>query len=133
MRIAPVPSCPRPPTSDRPPRAPPTQSEGPAPPFLDVASCSGYKFIAAVLVLLVKTTFGTMAGYVAIAAAGANIGTFMVKTIQQCLVQGSGFTPGFMTEGMGSPGRTDRRKKQTYGLLGIAGLQPFFFWYLSRV
>jgi len=109
------------------------QSEGGGAPSLDLVSCSGYKFIAAVLVLLAKTFLGAVAGYVAILACGASIGTFMVQTIRQCLVQGSGFTPGFMTNGMGSPGRKEKRTKQTYSLMAVACLQPLFFWYLSRV
>ena len=67
------------------------------------------------------------------AVSGAAIGMFMMKTIQQCLVQGSGFSPGFMTNGMGSPGRSEKRKKQMYSLVGVACLQPLLFWYLSRV
>ena len=109
------------------------QSDGGGALSLDLASCSGYKFIAAVVVLLVKTFFGLVAGYVAILLAGAAIGMFMMKTIQQCLVQGSGFSPGFMTNGMGSPGRSEKRKKQMYSLVGVACLQPLLFWYLSRV
>lgn len=109
------------------------QSEGAAVPALELASCSGYKFIAAVLVLLTKTVGGTLAGYVAIGVASANIGTFMAKTIRQCLIQSSGFAAGFVTDGMGSPGRSERKKKQFYSLLGVAALQPFFFWYLSLV
>jgi len=108
------------------------QAEGSVAPALELASCSGYKFMAAVLVLLTNTVAGSVAGYVAIAVASANIGTFMVNTIRQCLAQGSGFTPGFMTDGMGSPG-SEKRKKQLYSLLGVAALQPFFFWYLSSV
>ena len=110
------------------------QSEGGTVPMLELASCSGYKFVAAVIVLLTKTVGGTLAGYVAIALAGLSIGTFMTKTIQQCLVQGSGYSHGFiMADGMGSPGRSERRKKQFYSLLVIGLLQPFFFWYLSLV
>ena len=66
------------------------QSEGGGAPSLDLVSCSGYKFIAAVLVLLAKTFLGAVAGYVAILACGASIGTFMVQTIRQCLVQVTG-------------------------------------------
>jgi len=109
------------------------QSEGLSIPVLDLASCSGYKFVAVVLVLLTKTIAGTIAGYIAMAVAGASIGTFMAKTIRQCLMQGSGFTPGFVTDGMGSPGRSERRKKQLYSLLSVALLQPLFFLYLSCV
>ena len=100
--------------------------------MFDVASCSGYKFIAAVLVLLTKTILGTTAGYVAIALAGANVGTFMFKTLRQCLLQGGSFTSS-LTEGMGSPAKSERRKRQFYSLMSVALLQPLFFWYLSRV
>lgn len=109
------------------------QSDGASAPVLDIASCSGYKFIAAVLVLLLKTVLGSAAGFAAIALAGANIGTFMVRTIQQCLQQGSGFTPGFMTDGMGSPNSKEKKQKQNLSLFAIAFLQPLFFWYLSCV
>ena len=47
---------------------------------------------------------------------------------------GSGsVTPGFMTEGMGSPGRTEQRKKQNYSLFGVAFAQFPFIWWLCRV
>ena len=108
------------------------QTDGSAAPMFDVASCSGYKFIAAVLVLLTKTILGTTAGYVAIALAGANVGTFMFKTLRQCLLQGGSFTSS-LTEGMGSPAKSERRKRQFYSLMSVALLQPLFFWYLSRV
>ena len=98
---------------------------------LDLAAISGYKFLAAVLVVLVKALLGTTLGYLAIALTGASIGTFMAKTLHQSLLEGTGFSPGFMTEGMGSPGRSKKRKN--YSLLGVALLQPLFFWYLSRV
>jgi hypothetical protein len=104
---------------------------GSSAPWLDLTSCSGYKFLAAVPVLLAKTFLGATAGYAAIAIAGANIGTFMVKTLRQSLVDGTGFTPGFMTDGMGSPVKSEKRKRETYSLLLVALLQPFIFWYLS--
>ena len=100
-------------------------------PALDLASCSGYKFVAAVLVLLTKTACGTLAGYAAIGLAGASVGTFMAKTLRQCL--SSGFTSGFVTDGISSPGRTKQRKNQFYSLLCLAALQPVIFFYLSRV
>jgi len=109
------------------------QSEGTSVPALDLASCSGYKFVAAVFVLLTKELGGTLAGYAAIALAGGSIGTFMAKTLRQCLLQGSGFTSGFVSEGLGSPGRSERKKRQFYSLLGVGLLQPLLFWYLSRV
>ena len=59
------------------------QAGGTSAPWLDLASVSGYKFLAAVPVILMKTLFGAAAGYAAIAVAGANIGTFMVKTLRQ--------------------------------------------------
>ena len=98
---------------------------------LDLCAVSGYKFLAAVLCVLVKALLGTLCGYVAIVATGASVGTFMAKTLHQSLLEGSGFSPGFMTEGMGSPGK--QKRKQNYSLLGVALLQPLFFWYLSRV
>ena len=57
----------------------------------------------------------------------------MAKTVHQSLLDASGFAPGFMTEGVGSPGRNEKKRKQNYGLMGVALLQPLFFWYLSRV
>ena len=45
----------------------------------------------------------------------------------------SGFASGFVTEGMGSPGRSERKKKQNYALFALAGIQPLFFWYLSLI
>lgn len=108
------------------------QSDGVGAPTLDLASCSGYKFIAAVLVLLTKEFFGSVGCLVAMAAASGSVGMFMFKTVQQCLVQGR-YSASFMTEGMGSPSRADKRKKQMYSLLFVALLQPLFFWYLSRV
>ena len=38
-----------------------------------------------------------------------------------------------MTEGMGSPGRTEQRKKQNYSLFGVAFAQFPFIWWLCRV
>lgn len=99
-------------------------------PALDLAAVSGYKFVGAVVVVLAKAFLGMIAGYVAIALAGANLGVFMAKTLNQCLQDGSGFAPGFYTDGMSSP---DRRKKQNYSLIGVGILQPLFFWYLARV
>ena len=74
------------------------------------------------------------AGWAAIALGGASIGTFMVKTLRQALVAGSGsFTPGFVTEGMGSPGRKEQKKKQNYMLYAVAVAQFPFLWWLCRV
>ena len=74
------------------------------------------------------------AGWAAIALGGASIGTFMVKTLRQSLVAGTGsFTPGFMTEGMGSPGRKEQKKKQNYMLYAVAVAQFPFLWWLCRV
>lgn len=101
--------------------------------WFDLTALSGYKFLAAVLVVLVKALIGPYAGYAAIALLGGNIGTFMAKTMHQSLVDSSGFTPGFMTDGMGSPGRSEKKRKQWYSLLALAMLQPLFFFYLSRV
>jgi hypothetical protein len=98
---------------------------------LDLAAISGYKFVAAVLCVLARALLGTMVGYVIIAAAGATIGTFMAKTLHQSLLEGTGFNPGFMSDGIGSP--KQREKKRNYALLSVALLQPLFFWYLSRV
>ena len=100
---------------------------------LDLCAVSGYKFVAAVMVVLLKAFFGTLTGYLAIVLAGSNIGTFMAKTLHQTLLEGTGFSPGFVTEAMGSPGRSEKKHKQNYSLLGVALLQPLFFWYLSRV
>ena len=100
---------------------------------LDLAAISGYKFLAAVIVVLVKALLGTTLGYCAIALAGASIGTFMAKTLHQSLIDSTGFSPGFLSEGMGSPGRSDKKRRQNYSLLAVALLQPLFFWYLSRV
>ena len=85
--------------------------------------------------LLVKTLFGAMAGSAAVVLAGLAIGTFMNKTIQQCLSLGQGFSPSFYSQdqGMTSPDRSEKRKRQTYSLLAIAALQPLLLWYLSRV
>ena len=114
-----------------------TQAANTAAPALDLAAISGYKFVGAVVVVLFKAFLGLAAGYVAIALAGANIGTFMAKTLQQSLVDSSapgGFQPSFYPgDSMGSPSRADRRKKQNYGLLGVALFQPLCFWYLARV
>ena len=103
-------------------------------PFLDMCSCSGYKFLGVTLALATKHVLGSEAGWAAMGLAGASIGTFMVKTLRQSLALGSGsFTPGFMTEGMGSPGRTEQRKKQNYSLFGVAFAQFPFIWWLCRV
>ena len=69
----------------------------------------------------------------AIALTGASIGTFMAKTLHQSLLESAGFSPGFLSEGMGSPGRSEKKRRQNYSLLAVALLQPLFFWYLSRV
>jgi len=58
----------------------------------------------------------------------------MVKTLRQSLAAGSGgFTPGFMTEGMGSPGRKEQKKRQNYSLYAVALAQLPFLWWLCRV
>ena len=58
----------------------------------------------------------------------------MVKTLRQSLAAGSGgFTPGFMTEGMGSPGRKEQKKRQNYMLYAVALAQFPFLWWLCRV
>ena len=68
-------------------------------------------------------------GRAGLALGGASIGTFMVKTLRHSLVAGSGsFTPGFMTEGMGSPGRKEQKKKQNYMLYAVALAQFPFLW-----
>ena len=59
------------------------QASGTSIKLYDLASVSGYKFLAATLVVLVKTFLGTLAGYLAIIICGANIGLFMVKTLHQ--------------------------------------------------
>lgn len=109
-----------------------TQAANTAAPALDLAAISGYKFVGAVLVVLAKAFLGLMAGYVAIAIAGANVGTFMAKTLQQCLndsTSAGGFERSFYNDG----DRAERKKKQNYGLLSVALFQPLCFWYLARV
>jgi hypothetical protein len=103
-------------------------------PFLELCSCSGYKFLGANLALGSKHVVCPEAGWAAIALGGASIGTFMAKTLRQSLAAGSGgFTPGFMTEGMGSPGRMEQKKKQNYSLYAVAVAQLPFLWWLCRV
>jgi len=101
--------------------------------FLDLLSCSGYKFLGFVLTLIFRLALGASAGYVAMALSSCSIGTFMFKTLRQGFVDSSGFTPGFVTEGMGSPTRKEKRKLQSYSLLGVGVLQLIFSWYLCRV
>ena len=109
------------------------QAQGGSAPALDLISYSGYKFLGAVLVLVLKTTLGAYVGTAAILLCGANIGTFMARTLRQCFVQDASFT-GLDSHSMGSPGRsTEKWKRQNYALLSVALLQPLFFWYLSRV
>ena len=109
-------------------------------PTLDLLAVSGYKFLGLVLVVLAKAFLGVLAGYVMIACAGANVGTFLYKTLGVCLAEsnasGFGNAPGFYAGahgGLGSPGKSERKRKQTYSLLGVGLLQPIFFWYLARV
>jgi len=103
-------------------------------PFLELCSCSGYKFLGATLALATKHVLCTEAGWAAMVLGGASIGTFMAKTLRQSLAVGSGgFTPGFMTEGMGSPGRMEQKKKQNYSLYGVAFAQLPLLWWLCRV
>lgn len=109
------------------------QSGGVGASALDLCALSGYKFLAAVVVVLFKAFFGDLFGYLAIVLAGANIGTFMAQTMRQSLLDASAFAPGFVTEGMGSPGRTEKKRKQDYSLYAVGLLQPLWFWYLSRV
>lgn len=86
------------------------------------------------LALVVKTAFGAYAGTAATLLCGANVGTFMARTLRQCFVQDASFTPGLDAAGMGSPGRkSEKWKRQNYALLGVALVQPLFFWYLARV
>ena len=101
--------------------------------FLDLLSCSGYKFIGFVLTLIFRLSLGSTAGYVAMVGTSASIGTFMVKTLRQCFTDAGAFTPGFMTEGMGSPGKKEKRKMQNYALLAVGVLQLPLSWYLCRV
>ena len=103
-------------------------------PFLDMCSTSGYKFLFVTVALLTKHLLGPIPGWVAIALGATCIGTFMVKTLRQSLSVGAGgFTPGFMTDGMGSPRHREQKKKQNYSLLGVALLQFPFFWWLCSV
>ena len=85
------------------------------------------------MVVLVKAFLGYYAGLLAILLGGANIGTFMAMTMHQSLLEGTGFNPGFHSNGLGSPGRSEKKRKQNYSLMAVGLLQPFFFWYLSRV
>ena len=102
--------------------------------LLELCSCSGYKFLGANLALASKHVVCPEAGWAAIAMSSASIGTFMVKTLRQSLAAGSGgFTPGFMTEGMGSPGRKEQKKRQNYSLYAVALAQLPFLWWLCRV
>jgi len=103
-------------------------------PFLELCSCSGYKFLGANLALAAKHVVCPEAGWAAMTLGGASIGTFMVKTLRQAITAGTGgFTPGFMTEGMGSPGRKEQKKKQNYSLYAVAVAQLPLLWWLCRV
>ena len=124
--------------------------------WLDLASISGYKFVGAVLCLVVRTFLGLIGWYVAIATTGAGLGTFMVKTLRHYVAPTEAAES--LGSGMGSPGRKERcveiagsivsrrgglmtagtfprrwRKRENLSLLGVAALQPLFFWYLTRV
>ena len=101
--------------------------------FLDLLSCSGYKFIGFVLTLSCRLIFGTATSYAALAASSTSIGTFMFKTLRQGFANSTGFTSGFMTEGMGSPGKKEKRNMQNYSLLGLGVMQAPFAWYLCRI
>lgn len=103
--------------------------------FLDLCSASGYKFLGALCTLLTRTALGSMMGHVALLGTGANLGLFMAKNLRQALKQGksAGFTPGFVTEGLSSPGRAEKFKKQQYTLFFLALLQLPFLWYLCRL
>jgi len=101
--------------------------------FLDLLSCSGYKFLCFVLTMIFRLVLGSTAGYVVMTISSASIGTFMVKTLRQCFADSNGFTPGFMTEGIGSPGRKEKRKMQNYSLIGVGVLQLPLAWYACSV
>ena len=116
-------------------RQPPRRAaQGARIPFLDMCSCSGYKFLGITPALLAKHLVDPMAGWALIALAGASIGTFMAKTLRQSLTTGSGgFTPGFMSDGMGSGPGGEQRRRQNYSLLAVALFQFPVFWWLCRV
>ena len=52
-------------------------------PFLELCSCSGYKFLGANLALAAKHVLCPEAGWAAMVMGGASIGTFMAKTLRQ--------------------------------------------------
>ena len=90
----------------------------------------------ALVCLLMQTFISPMLGpishYIAILLMGGNVGFFMWKSLQIALEETSGFTPGFVSDGLGSPGREKRKRKFSL-LAGVGVLQPLFCWYLSRV
>jgi hypothetical protein len=110
------------------------QPAGGSAPALDLTAVSGYKFVGVTLALVLKLTLGAIAGYVGIMLAGAGVGTFMAKSLRQSFADAADTdSDGYIPSGMGSPGRKEKWKKQSYALLGFALLQPLFFWYLCSV
>jgi hypothetical protein len=103
--------------------------------ILELLAFSGYKFLSVCLTLLAyQLPYQPWPGHAVLLYAGAAIGTFTAKSLRRSLVQDAGgFTPGFMTEGMGSPTKRDAWKKQNYGLVAVGLMQIPFVWYLSYV
>eukprot|EP00967_Tisochrysis_lutea_P128866 scaffold220996_cov29-Tisochrysis_lutea.AAC.2 len=84
-------------------------------PILDVIALCGYKFLGAVVTLAASLAGGLTGRWASTVLCSLCIGTFVVKTLRS-IARPAGFTPGFLTEGMGSPGK--RAQKQTYLLWG---------------
>ena len=93
--------------------------------ILELLAFSGYKFLSVCLTLLAyQLPYQPWPGHAVLLYAGAAIGTFTAKSLRRSLVQDAGgFTPGFMTEGMGSPTKRDAWKKQNYGLVAVGLMQ----------
>jgi len=107
-------------------------SQGARLPFLDLCSYSGYKFLPLPLILVFRLAFGTLAGYCVLCITSSSIGVAMVKMLRAASAQGgsTGFAPGFVTEGLASPSK--RERKQNYTLWGVAAAQLLWAWYLCR-
>jgi len=105
---------------------------GAAFPFLELCSCSGYKFVGVAITCGAQASLGPVGGWLMLAMTCASIGTFMVKTLRQMVSQAQGFAPGFLTEGIASPAATEARKKQNYALWSVAAIQVVWTWYLCH-
>mmetsp|Transcript_15674 Transcript_15674/g.51730 ORF Transcript_15674/g.51730 Transcript_15674/m.51730 type:complete len:239 (-) Transcript_15674:2271-2987(-) len=105
---------------------------GAAVPVLDSVALSGYKFLGAVVTLAASRLCGAYGHWSALLICTLLLGTFVVKMLR-AFARPAGFTPGFLTQGVGSPTGKGRTARQDYLLWGVGALQFPWLWYLCRI